>query len=387
MTLYRQFGVPWLKDDIHEQLKTMEPKQFGELFGAQVPGVIDRFNGSVFYMTKVLDLIGLRERKYMDNTATHRHRGIGDLMRYAALVSVADSLDFGPHRMLTDEQRTIAYRFSDEVFYALALYIYSLQPPANPNKFDDRAAAGKKLFERENCQSCHPAPLYTNNKLTPAWGFTPPAAHKSMLDIMTRSAMTDSNVALKTRKGTGYYKIPSLKGVWYRGLFMHDGSLAKLEELFDAKRLQNSYVPSGFKGYRVKQRAVPGTERSRIRKSAGSWLLSCERCEAPGTPPRPGCAPRHESAQEAVGGEGAQVGDGGHVGELSGGPLPAAGLATHHRKRRHALHGEGEENEQRHCACRCEISAERALEVLAFRAAFDSINCAEGSHNHFTGRQ
>jgi hypothetical protein len=38
---------------------------------------------------KVPDLIGVKDRKYFDATATHLHRGIGDLMRYAALVSTA----------------------------------------------------------------------------------------------------------------------------------------------------------------------------------------------------------------------------------------------------------------------------------------------------------
>ncbi|HEX3251842.1 MAG TPA: hypothetical protein VHS05_20570, partial [Pyrinomonadaceae bacterium] len=42
-------------------------------------------------------------------------------------------------------------RNSDEQLYALALYIYSLKPPPNPNKFDRFAARGRKVFEREGC--------------------------------------------------------------------------------------------------------------------------------------------------------------------------------------------------------------------------------------------
>ena len=59
-------------------------------------------------------------------------------------------------------------RYSDAQLYALALYIYSLKPPPNPNTFDSRAAAGEKVFKRERCVICHPPPLFTNNKLTPA---------------------------------------------------------------------------------------------------------------------------------------------------------------------------------------------------------------------------
>ena len=71
---------------------------------------------------------------------------------------------------------------------------------------------------------------------------------------------TDPGIALRTRKGTGFYKVPSLKGVWYRGHYGHDGSVTTLEEWFDPARLKNDYVPSGWKGYRVSHRAVPGHE-------------------------------------------------------------------------------------------------------------------------------
>lgn len=49
-----------------------------------------------------------------------------------------------------------------------------------------------------------------------------------------------------TRRGTGYYKVPSLKGVWYRGPFQHSGAVAALEDWFDSARLADDYVPTGF---------------------------------------------------------------------------------------------------------------------------------------------
>lgn len=260
MATYRQFGVPWLKPDPHETLKTMEAAEMGELFLSQIPGVFARFNGSPFYLTKIPDLIGLGDRKYIDHTATHRLREIGDVMRYAALVGCCDSLDFGPHRMLTEKQRRIPYHFPDDALYAMAQYLYSLEPPANPHRSDPRKAAGNAIFEREGCGACHTPPLYTNNKITPASGFQPPKEHFKMFDILDLSVGTDPDLALKTRKGTGYYKVPSLKGVWYRGLYLHDGSIASLEDLFDPARLHHTYLPSGFRGFRVQKRAVPGHE-------------------------------------------------------------------------------------------------------------------------------
>ena len=77
---------------------------------------------------------------------------------------------------------------------------------------------------------------------------------------MQISLGTDPNLALNTRRGTGYYKVPSLKGLWYRGPFEHNGSIATLEDWFDKRRLRNDYVPSGFRGAGVKNRPVKGHE-------------------------------------------------------------------------------------------------------------------------------
>jgi hypothetical protein len=257
---YRQYAVPWIKDDIHKAFTSMSRQEAEAIFAAQIAGVIDRTNGSPFYIAKVPDLIGFADRAYIDHTATHRHRGPADLMKYAALVSFSDSMDFGPHRILSDAQRKVLYRSPDEALYALAEYIYSLKPPPNPNPFNDLAARGKEIFAKTGCSGCHTPPLYTNNKVTLAEGFTPPPAHPNEADILPMSVGTDPNLALKTRKGTGLYKIPSLKGVWYRGLYGHDGAIASLEDWFDPVRLRDDYVPSGFKGYGVKTRAVKGHE-------------------------------------------------------------------------------------------------------------------------------
>lgn len=217
-------------------------------------------NGSPFYLTKVPDLIGIHDRKYIDHTATHKHRDVGDLMRYAALVECCDSIDFGSHHLLTAIQRKMFFHWPDELLYALAQYVYSLQPPPNPNRRNGLARRGEAIFSEAGCPGCHTPPLYTNNKLTLAEGFEPSPDHPLHADILPISVGTDPNLALKTRKGTGLYKVPSLKGVWYRGLYGHDGAVASLEDWFDPRRFQDDYVPTGFKGYRIKTRAVKGHE-------------------------------------------------------------------------------------------------------------------------------
>jgi hypothetical protein len=90
-----------------------------------------------------------------------------------------------------------------------------------------------------------------------AEGFTPAPDHPLRADILSISVATDPGLALKTRSGTGLYKIPSLRGVWYRGYYGHDGSVTTLEG-FDPGRLDDDDVLSGYKGYKVTHRAVPG---------------------------------------------------------------------------------------------------------------------------------
>jgi hypothetical protein len=46
--------------------------------------------------------------------------------------------------------------------------------------------------------------------------------------------------------------VASLRGVWYRGPFEHNGSVATLEDWFDPKRLRDDYVPTGFREFGVK---------------------------------------------------------------------------------------------------------------------------------------
>jgi cytochrome c peroxidase len=188
------------------------------------------------------------------------HRNIGDLMRYAAQVTFAEMTEFGLHHVLSPETRRVRGRLPDEALYALALYIYSLKPPLNPNPFDEKAKAGEQIFARAGCPGCHTPPLYTNNKVTLAQGFRPPKDKPASIDILPVSVGTDPGLALLTRKGTGYYKIPSLRGLWYRGHYLHDGSAASLEEMFDPDRLRDSHVPGGYCPPGVQNRAINGHE-------------------------------------------------------------------------------------------------------------------------------
>jgi hypothetical protein len=256
----RQYAVPWLQRDPNAQSEQMSIDEIASVLEAIVPGVCARQGSSAFYPPRIPDLIGVKDRRYLDSTGITQHRTIEDLMRYVALNQGADLLSqYGSFRPVGDlPEPATQSRYSDEQLYALALFVYSLKPPPNPNKFDALAARGQTVFEREGCAGCHMPPLYTNNKLTPVNGFTVPDEHRKQYDIMPRPVGTDPNLALETRRGTGYYKVPSLKGVWYRGPFEHNGSVASLEDWFDPRRLREDYVPTAFHSNQAKTRAVKG---------------------------------------------------------------------------------------------------------------------------------
>jgi mono/diheme cytochrome c family protein len=259
------FSTPWLNPDPNMEL--LNPLTREEIDGWRIPpAVTHRIGSSLHYPVRIPSLIGIGDRKYFDASGRHRHRSIGDLMRYAALADISFGIesyqrygDFIPRgdgfKTLPDPKSLV--RFSDAQLYALALYLYSLKPPPNPNRPDSTSAAGERVFRREGCANCHTPPLYTNNKLIPADGFSVPLEHRGKYDILDVRIGLDSYSTLHTRRGSGYYKVPSLKDLWLRPVLEHNGSVTTLEEWFDPRRLNDDFVPTGFKGPRT-TRAVKG---------------------------------------------------------------------------------------------------------------------------------
>lgn len=273
LTEFRQFdallyGIPWRRADPLASLAPITLEKYIAAFEAIPPGVLARHGTSPLLPVQIPNLIGVEGRKYLDRTGLVQHRGAADLMRYAALNQGADYMTrFGDFvlggKELEDVPASQKERYSDEQLFALAKFIYSLQPPRNPNlpRSDAQKAVvarGEGIFQRVGCGRCHRPPLYTNNKLTPADGFAVPDDHLKRYAIVEFSLGTDPQLSLETRRGTGYYKIPSLLGVWYRGPFEHNGSVATLEDWFDPKRLSDDYVPTGWKG-------PPGTQTRAVR--------------------------------------------------------------------------------------------------------------------------
>jgi hypothetical protein len=229
-TLQLLFAAPWLKpnDPLESFLRLGIAERLA--FAAAVPpGVLMRHGTSPYSPVQVPDLIGVKNRRYLDRTGLMRHRGAGDMMRYAALNQGLDFLnrynDFVPivgkdAKELPDLKKPPPElgggRYSDEQLYALTLFLYDLKPPENPHlpkNADQRqlVAKGKELFRREDCVRCHnPDSGYTNNKLTPALDHEPPTNHPERKHILDESVGTDPFLATLTQRGTGLYKVPSL---------------------------------------------------------------------------------------------------------------------------------------------------------------------------------
>jgi hypothetical protein len=258
--------TPWLEPDFFAGLEQKNSEELAKPLADHPGGVITRHRSGPWAPIQVPDLIGVEARKYLDHTGLQLNRGSVDLMRYAALNQGGDDLSnfggFVPISELAGPNLNpkALRRYSDEQLFALALYLDSLQPPPNPNPFDATAAVGKTVFERERCARCHTPPLYSNNSLTPAVGFQIPPDHRERYDIMDIRIGTDPTLAIQTRRGTGYYKVPSLRGVWYREYFGHSGSCKTLEDWFDLARLQDEYIPTGARLYGAKTQAVKGHE-------------------------------------------------------------------------------------------------------------------------------
>lgn len=261
--IMRLSNAPWIKHHSQEDWKSKNMDEQIAMITDNVPGVVNRQNTAPAYPVTIPDLYNLKERKYFDRTGHIQQRDMGDLMRYATLNQNIDLLNqyggFTPLKPPANPKDYAPGRISDPQLYALAKFIYAIETPKNPQQFSpELLTRGKQIFNEEGCVGCHTPPLYSSNKLTPAEGFKPPADHLKKYNIFNTSVGTDPTLTMYTRRGTGYYKVPSLIGAWNRSAFLHSGYVATLEDMFDEARFSPDNVPTGYKPYGVEKMAVQG---------------------------------------------------------------------------------------------------------------------------------
>jgi len=115
------------------------------------------------------------------------------------------------------------HRIPRVLAWALAEYYHSLPPPPPGLSGDDvpeEAARGAEVFTEEGCDGCHIPPHYSSSEPIPA------------SQVGTDSAATDSRV-----RGTGLYRVPSLRGVAWTAPYLHHGVVLTLEDMLDPARL------------------------------------------------------------------------------------------------------------------------------------------------------
>jgi hypothetical protein len=249
------YRVPFLHPDPNLASADLPAEEIARLYDENPLGVHPRTNTSLLYPVKIANLIDVQDMKFFDRTGTGRNRSIADLMRYVgSIADVSDALTAygdggGPETKVNLENMGLkngVKRTPDALLYALALFIESLRPPPNPNHPSAASERGQAVFQQQGCGNCHTAPLYTNNRLTLASGYHPPESIMTLTGAMNISVGTDPNLALKTRKGTGFYRVPSLRMVWMEACLLHDGSIGSLEEMFDAARLKPDFRSSNW---------------------------------------------------------------------------------------------------------------------------------------------
>lgn len=257
------FSAPWIPTGLQITMKEVTNEEVIQTFQNTYGGVLHRHGSVLGAPTSIPDLYNLADRKYLDHTGLMQHRSPTDLMLYATLNQQADRYDRYNQQFSMvpwpSEGGPSLPRYSDAQLYALAQYLYSLKPPVNPNIAPpELLKEGKNVFAKAACVTCHTPPYFTNNQLTPAEGFSIPESHFERYAVFDASVETDPSLALESRRGTGYYKVPSLIAVWNRDALLHDGSIRSLEALLDSARLNEDYVTKGFKPGWKEKGAVEG---------------------------------------------------------------------------------------------------------------------------------
>jgi len=168
------------------------------------PGRVDVSTTTGTEPARIPDLRPVRWLTHLHQDATLRGSDLVTLaIRIETLVITASNQTIRPPRLIA---------------LALAAYIRSLADDLPP--VDLAAAAsprGAALFAR-TCADCHTPPGFTGQPVSLA------------------AIGTDATLGLSRDRGTGSYRVPSLRGVGTRGPLLHDGTVPSVGALLDPTR-------------------------------------------------------------------------------------------------------------------------------------------------------
>jgi cytochrome c5 len=154
------------------------------------------------------DLWGLRDEGFLTQAGTIRHTGPAALaIRQETQLLHANHLRVRPPR---------------ELAWALAMYLYSLEPPP-ARRTGEPDARGAALFD-SHCQLCHASAIHGGDPIPVAQVGTDPA------------------LANGRARGTGRYRIAPLVRVADGAPYLHDGSVPSLELLLSSERASRGHL-------------------------------------------------------------------------------------------------------------------------------------------------
>jgi cytochrome c553 len=169
------------------------------------PGRSDVQHDQQFNPYAFPDFGGIADMPYLHHTANWYQRGVASLAIRVETVFMSHGRNASrPPRVL---------------MWALAEYLRSLPPPPPTQRPSPASERGRLVFQREGCDVCHAPPLYSS-ELRP-----------TLEEIGTDDAAGRSPI-----RGTGRWRVPSLRGVGGNAPYLHHGAVATLEQLFDPQR-------------------------------------------------------------------------------------------------------------------------------------------------------
>ena len=179
-----------------------------EDLGTLGPGRSDVQRDKRFNPYAFPDFGGIADKPYLHHTANWHNRGVATLAIRIETVFMGRGIDgrTRPPRVL---------------MWALAMYLRSLPPPPPVAEPSESSRRGEQVFIREGCDTCHAPPMYTSDVRVP-------------LDELG----TDDAAGTSPIRGTGHWRVPSLRGVGGNAPYLHHGALSTLEQLFDPGRTE-----------------------------------------------------------------------------------------------------------------------------------------------------
>jgi mono/diheme cytochrome c family protein len=171
------------------------------------PGRADVLPDGIFNPFAYPDFGGLRDMPYLHHSVNWYQRGTATLAVRCETLFITS----GGER----------YRIPRVLSWALAAFLRSLPPPeplvAEPDAA--LAARGEEVFDEADCSSCHVPPLFSSEAL-----------------VRVDEVGTDPLAGESPERGSGFYRIPSLRGVGRNAPYLHQGRFPTLRDMFNPRR-------------------------------------------------------------------------------------------------------------------------------------------------------